>query len=245
MQLSEPVAGTERYGRWGLNMTKLLCIFLWCLAAVPIVGQTSSPEYQVGTIMKVSPHHNSSGVQDAAVPQYEVSVKVGDNLFVVLYTQPSGGTGVQFAAGLQKLVLVGTDTITFNDTLGRSKVAPILQRQALPSQPAIDWSKAPSQYFSMKLQNLSDKLNLTQDQQAKIKPILSQEAGEAGQVIGNPVLSKEDQLNKVEKLVQSSDKKLRPFLSPDQWNTLLALRQDQKQELKTLTENERDNPPPK
>jgi hypothetical protein len=59
------------------------------------------------------------------------------------------------------------------------------------------------------------------------------------------VLSKEDQFNRVEKIVQSSDKKLKPFLSPDQWSTLQALRQDQKQELKTLTENERDNPPPK
>ena len=195
--------------------------------------------------MKVNLHHHSSGAPNADVPQYDVSVKVGDSVYVVLYTQPSGSTGVQFAAGLQKLVLVGTDTITFNDALGRSTVVPIVQRQALPSQPAIDWSKAPSQYFSMKLQNLSDKLNLTQDQQTEIKPILSQEAGEAGQVMGNPVLSKEDQLKRVEKIVQSSDKKLRPFLSPDQWSTLQAMRQDQKLELKTLTENERSNAPRK
>ena len=195
--------------------------------------------------MKVNLHHHSSGAPNADVPQYDVSVKVGDSVYVVLYTQPRGSTGVQFAAGLQKLVLVGTDTITFNDVLGRSTVVPIVQRQALPSQPAIDWSKAPSQYFSMKLQNLSDKLNLTQDQQTEIKPILSQEAGEAGQVMGNPVLSKEDQLKRVEKIVQSSDKKLRPFLSPDQWSTLQAMRQDQKLELKTLTENERSNAPRK
>jgi hypothetical protein len=226
-------------------MIKSLFVFLLCLAAVPLVGETPSAQYQLGTIMKVNLHHNTSGATVADAPQYDISVKVGDTTYVVLYTQPSGSTGVQFAAGLQKLVLVGTDTITFNDALGRSTVVPILQRQALPSQPAIDWSKAPSQYFTMKLQNLSDRLNLTENQQAKIKPILSQEAGEAGQVIGNPVLSKEDQFNRVEKIVQSSDKKLKPFLSPDQWSTLQALRQDQKQELKTLTENERDNPPPK
>jgi len=226
-------------------MTKSLCVFLLCLAAVPLLGQTPSAQYQVGAIMKVSLHHDTSGAANAHVPQYDVSVKVADTMYVVLYTQPSGSTGVQFAAGLQKLVLVGTDTITFNDVLGRSTVVPILQRQALPSQPVIDWSKAPSQYFSMKLQNLSDKLNLTPEQQTKIRPSLSQEAGEAGQVMGNPVLSKEDQFNRVEKIVQSSDKKLRPFLSPDQWNTLQAMRQDQKLELKTLTENERNNAPPK
>jgi hypothetical protein len=225
-------------------MTKSLCAFLLCLAAVPFIGQTSA-QYQVGAITKVSLHHDTSGATNADAPQYDVSIKVADTVYVVLYTQPSGSTGVQFAAGLQKLVLVGTDTITFNDVLGRSTVVPIVQRQALPAQPLIDWSKAPSQYFSMKLQNLSNKLSLTQEQQTKIKPILSQEAGEAGQVMGNPVLSKEDQLDRVEKIVQSSDKKLRPFLSPDQWTTLLAMRQDQKQELKTLTENERNNAPSK
>jgi hypothetical protein len=222
-------------------MTKSLCVFLLCLAAVPLVGQTPSAQYQVGAITKVSLHHDTSGAANADVPQYDVSIKVADTVYIVLYTQPSGSTGVQFAAGLQKLVLVGTDTLTFNDVLGRSMVVPILQRQALPSQPAIDWSKAPSQYFSMKLQNLSNKLSLTQDQQTKIKPILSQEAGEAGQVMGNPVLSKEDQFNRVEKIVQSSDKKLRPFLSANQWSTLQAMRQDQRLELKTLTEKEKNN----
>src|SRR4051812_31598074 len=226
-------------------MIKPLWIFLLCIAAVPFFGQTPSTQYQVGAIMKVSLHHNASGAANTDVPQYDVSVKVADTMYVVLYTQPSGSTGVQFAAGLQKLVLVGTDTITFNDVLGRSTVVPILQRQALPSQPAIDWSKAPSQYFSMKLRNLSEKLRLTQEQQTKIKPILSQEAGEAGQVMGNPVLSKEDQLDRVENIVQSSDKKLRRFLSPDQWTTLQAMRQNQKQALKTLTENERNSAPSK
>jgi len=226
-------------------MTKSLCIFLLCIAAVPLFGQTPSSQYQVGAITKVNPHHKTSGAADADISQYDVSIKVADTVYMVLYTQPSGSTGVQFAAGLQKLVLVGTDTITFNDVLGRSTVVPILQRQALPSQPAIDWSKAPSQYFSMKLRNLSEKLRLTQEQQTKIKPILSQEAGEAGQVMGNPVLSKEDQLDRVENIVQSSDKKLRRFLSPDQWTTLQAMRQNQKQELKTLTENERNSAPSK
>src|SRR4051812_40956482 len=226
-------------------MIKPLWIFLLCIAAVPFFGQTPSTQYQVGAITKVSLHHDTSGAANPDVPQYDVSIKVADTVYVVLYTQPSGSTGVQFAAGLQKLVLVGTDAITFNDVLGRSTMAPILQRLALPARPVIDWSKAPSQYFSMKLQNLSDKLNLTQDQQTKIKPILSQEAGEAGQVLGNPVLSKEDQFNRVEKIVQSSDKKLRLFLSPDQWSTLQAMRQDQKQELKALTENKKNSAPPK
>ena len=35
---------------------------------------------------------------------------------------------------------------------------------------------------------------LNRDQQIKIKPILEQEAGEAGQVLGNPALSPKEQL---------------------------------------------------
>ena len=225
-------------------MTKSMCIFLLSLVAIPLLGQVASNQYQVGAIMKVTRHH-PSGAANVDVPQYDISIKVANSLYVVLYTQPSGSTGVQFAAGLQKLVLVGNNTITFNDALGRSTVVPIMQRQTLPPQPAIDWSKAPSQYFSMKLQNLSDNLNLTPDQQTRIKPILSQEAGEAGQVMGNPVLSKEDQLSRIGKIVQSSDKKLKPLLSPDQWTALQFMRQNQKLELKTLTENERSKTPAK
>jgi hypothetical protein len=38
----------------------------------------------------------------------------------------------------------------------------------------------------MKLQNLSEKLALTDAQQAEIKPILEQETGEVGQILANP-----------------------------------------------------------
>ncbi len=220
-------------------MAKCLYVFLMCIAALPLVSQAPSEHYQVGTILKVRLHENTSGDQNTTASQYEVSVKVVDSVYVILYTQPSGGTGVQFAEGLQKLVLVGTDTLSFNDILGKTTVAPILRRESLPAQPTLDWSKAPGNYFSMKLRNLSEQLNLSSDQQLKIKPILSQEAGEAGQVIGNPVLSQKDQLDRVRKIVQSSDKKLKPWLSAEQWNRLEAMRQEQRRELEQLVANEK------
>jgi len=212
-------------------MAKFMYVFLMCVVACPLVAQAPSQHYQVGTILKVQLHQNAPEDPKASNSQYEVSVRVIDNVYVILYTQPSGGAGVQFAEGLQKLVLVGADTLTFNDILGKTTVAPILQRESLPPQPTLDWSKAPGNYFSIKLRNLSEQLNLTSDQMNKIKRILSQEAGEAGQVIGNPVLSRKDQLNKVKKIVQSSDKKLKPWLSAEQWNRLETMRQEQKREL--------------
>lgn len=212
-------------------MAKCMYVFLMCIMAFPLVGQTPSEHYQVGTILKVQLHQNAPEDQNVNSSQYEVSVRVVDNVYVILYTQPSGGAGVQFAEGLQKLVLVGADTLTFNDILGKTTVAPILKRESLPPQPTLDWSKAPGNYFSMKLRNLSEQLNLSSDQMIKIKRILSQEAGEAGQVIGNPVISRKDQLNKVKKIVQLSDKKIRPWLSAEQWSRLEAMRQEQKREL--------------
>jgi hypothetical protein len=51
-------------------------------------------------------------------------------------------------------------------------------------------------------------------------------------MISNPVLSNDDKLKKLEKIVRSSDDKLKPFLSADQWQTLLDMRKQQRRELR-------------
>jgi hypothetical protein len=52
-------------------------------------------------------------------------------VYVVLYTAPPGTYGVEYAAGDEMLVLVGSKTITYNDILGNSRKAPILSRRAV------------------------------------------------------------------------------------------------------------------
>jgi hypothetical protein len=213
-------------------MSRRLLILIICTVALPLVCQASSPKYQTGTITAVRAH--ASQGQDGEVTQYDVSVKVGNTLYVVLYTAHSGSIDPKFTEGTDKLVLVGSDTVTFNDVLGKTAVVPILRRETLPAQPTPDWSQAPSKYFSMKLQHLSERLDLSESQQDKIKPILEQEAGESGEIVANPVLSSADRLSRLEKIVQSSDKKLRTVLSTEQWQILQSIRKDQKQELKQL-----------
>lgn len=220
-------------------MARWLCGLLMCITALPLVCQTTSPKYQTGTITAVGRHQDASQGHDSDIIQYDVSVRVGDTIYVVLLTPPSGSNSVEYGVGFDKLVLVGTDTITFNDAMGKTTVVPILRREALQVQPALDWSQAPSKYFSMKLQNLSEKLDLSEAQQIKIKHILEQEAGEAGQIVANPVLSDEDKLGRLDKIVRSSDKKLRPLLSADQSQTLQRMRKDQKQELRRLMAEKR------
>jgi len=86
----------------------------------------------------------------------------------------------------------------------------------------------------MKQQRLSQTLNLSDDQQAKIKPILEQETGEVGQIFENPALSRKDKLNRWEKIVQSSDEKIKPFLSQTQLQKLQDMRKQQMLDLKKL-----------
>jgi len=103
-----------------LRLVSLLCILL---AVFPAFGQSTS-KYQVGTITEVKVHQTAgSGASDAA--SYDVSVKVGDTIYVVLYTPLLGEENVKYAAGRDLLVLVGKNTITYNDILGRSFAVPI------------------------------------------------------------------------------------------------------------------------
>jgi hypothetical protein len=106
-----------------LRLVSLLCILCILLTVYPAFGQSTS-KYQVGTITEVKVHQAAgSGVSDTA--SYDVSVKVGDTVYVVLYTPALGEETVKYAAGRDLLVLVGKNTITYNDILGRSFAVPI------------------------------------------------------------------------------------------------------------------------
>lgn len=210
----------------------------WILILVAMVynfAQTSSSKYQPGTITAVVAHQNSPGESSSDIVRYDVSVEVGNTEYVVLYTPPNGANSVEYSVGMELLVLVGSNDLTFNSKLSGTTDVPILRRQVLTAKSGLDLSRIPSQYFAMKQRHLSEVLRLTDDQQAKIKPILEQEAGEASQFLGNPVISRKDQMNRWEKLVQASDAKIKPFLTQAQADQLQALRREQKQDLKKLT----------
>jgi hypothetical protein len=156
---------------------------------------------------------------------------VGNDLYVVLYTPPNGANRVEYAAGMDLLVLVGSKTITFSK-YGKTTEVPILHHEQVSGQSGLDMTKVPSQYFSLKMQNLSEKLSLTDDQQVKIKPIVEQESGELSYLWGNPTMSPDDKIKEFEKVVRTSDKKLEPILTPAQIEKLQTMRTQQKAELK-------------
>jgi len=105
-----------------------ICI---CLSAVLAFSQSATKtKYRVATVLAVAPH-DSNGSGDTPTPAYDVSVKVGNMVYVVLYTPPLGMQTAKYAAGADVLVLVGEKTITYNDISGSSIEVPILSRKSV------------------------------------------------------------------------------------------------------------------
>jgi len=104
-------------------MRRIIGVIGICLLTLSAFCQ-SSLKYQVGTITEVK-RHQTAGAPSSDVSSYDVSLKVGDTIYVTLYTPPFGEETVKYAAGRDLLVLVGEKTIAYNDILGRSCEVPI------------------------------------------------------------------------------------------------------------------------
>jgi len=105
----------------------IVTMILLCSLALVGFAQSSS-KYVVGTIVEVTPVQSTvEGTK--ATPVYHISVKVKDTVYVVRYNTSSGNESVKYLAGMQLPVLVGEDTIKFNDLLGKSYEVPIINKK--------------------------------------------------------------------------------------------------------------------
>jgi hypothetical protein len=104
-------------------MQRPIVIVTLCLLALAALGQSIS-KYQLAMITEVKPRQATGGGTSDPI-SYDVSVKVGDTIYVVLYAQPLGEIPAKYETGRELLVLVGNKTITYNDMLGRSLQVPI------------------------------------------------------------------------------------------------------------------------
>jgi len=111
-------------------MRRLITVIAVCLLTFPALCQSTS-KYQIGLITEVKPRQAAGDA--ASVPtSYDVSVKVGGTIYVVVYTPPLGELPPEYVAGREMLVLVGKNTITYNDMLGRSLQVPIQSQRPAP-----------------------------------------------------------------------------------------------------------------
>jgi hypothetical protein len=214
--------------------SRLLLPVLIFAANISALAQTPAANYERGTITAVTVHQNAPGEPARDTARYDVSVKVGNTVYVVLFTPPSGSNAIEYSTGTDMLFLVGADTLTFNSMVTGKTEMPILRRETLSAPGKLDVSRAPNEYFSLKLQNLTEKLTLSDDQQARLRPILEQESGELSPLWNNPVLSRKEKLESLEKVVRASDQKIKPILSQDQWGKLQDMRKEQKGQMKKL-----------
>jgi hypothetical protein len=97
---------------------RLIGVIALCLLSFPALSQSKS-KYQVAIITEVKARE-VAGDSASDTTSYDVSVKVGDTIYLVLYTPPLGELPPKYATGRELLVLVGKNTITYNDMLGRS-----------------------------------------------------------------------------------------------------------------------------
>jgi hypothetical protein len=104
-----------------------------CIVTFAALCQNNQPKYQDGTITSVV-QHTETAKNDASVSRYDVSIKVGRTVYVVLYTPPNGLDTVKYKTGMNLLVLIEKDTVTFHDLLGRQVQVPILRRHPAPLQ---------------------------------------------------------------------------------------------------------------
>jgi len=105
---------------------KVICVICICLVSLPAI--CAPADYEPATITDVRPHVPAA-ISSSEASQFEVSLRVADIVYLVLYTDTLGTKTVKYAAGRQVLVHVGKDTITYNDILGRSQELPIISQK--------------------------------------------------------------------------------------------------------------------
>jgi len=126
---------TKKIIRSGLMLAFALLTFAVYMTAGDQVPKSSSPKWEVATIMAVKTPTPTQG-EDAKPTRYYVTVRVGSAEYIVLYAPPDGMDKelVVNRLGIDGLVLVGKDTIKYNDDLGNTHEVPIISRRAIAAK---------------------------------------------------------------------------------------------------------------
>jgi protein CpxP len=78
------------------------------------------------------------------------------------------------------------------------------------------------------VKHLSKKLNLSADQQAKLKPILEDQRTQMEAIHNDSSLSREDRFSKMQSLRENSDTQIKSLLNDDQQKNFDKMREEQK-----------------
>jgi hypothetical protein len=115
-----------------LRKLMLICAYL---CSIPVLCESvGRAKFQIATILTVQPH-SSDANSDSSALSYDVSVQIGNTVYLVLYTPRLGLQTAKYAAGRQVLVRVGEKTLTYNDISGNIIEVPIVARKIVAATP--------------------------------------------------------------------------------------------------------------
>jgi|SRR5580704_6647489 hypothetical protein len=109
-------------------------IMILCFAVRNSMGEDKKV-YQAGTIVEIKVHQPASGT-DTGKKEFDVSIKVGNKIYIVLYSPPGGQDFAEYGVGMDRTVFVEGDTMKLNDLLGRTRTLPILSVKDAPAKTA-------------------------------------------------------------------------------------------------------------
>ena len=115
-------------------MRTVLMLLMSLSLATTCLGQSSAAKWKVATITEVKLHSPTAG-NDSSTVQYEVTARIENTEYVVLYVVPDNSLPdtARYRLGQDVPVLVGTDTIKYNDMTGTAREVPILSRRNIPT----------------------------------------------------------------------------------------------------------------
>ncbi len=112
-------------------------LLLSALLLVPTSYAQSEPaKWQVATIMEAKELPATPG-PSSNILRYEVTLRVENTEYVIVYTEPSASKGVPpYRPGQDFVVQIGPEKIKYNDMLGRVHEVPIVRHRNIPARAA-------------------------------------------------------------------------------------------------------------
>src|SRR5262245_41408844 len=97
-----------------------ICVLLASLCAGMLSARAETDRsWQSGTLIQVKAHEVTSA-DNVVSKQYEITVQVGNKIYLGSYTAKDGEPELEYYVGMARMVLIDGDTLTFNDLLGRA-----------------------------------------------------------------------------------------------------------------------------
>jgi len=110
-----------------------------------------------------------------------------------------------------------------------------------PAQPATPDAEAPKVEAHLKM--LAEKLDLTSDQQTRVKPILQEMHDAAQKAMQDETMSSDDRRDRTRTALDRADKQIRPLLSDDQKKKLDQFEQEHHTDLHASRSPRKLSPP--